>query len=69
SIVGIYDLTRAGWTTVQRTPEGLLIFSLVGILYFLICFPLVKWMDYLEKRLQSSNALKSCPEKPAYARF
>ncbi len=34
SAIGVLDVTRVGWLTVQRVPEGLLVFGLVGVLYF-----------------------------------
>lgn len=51
SVIGIMDLTRVGWVTVARVPEGLMVFSLVGILYFVISYPLILLSNYLEKRM------------------
>ncbi len=51
SAIGVIDVTRAGWLTVQRIPEGLMIFGLVGILYFVICYPLILLSGRLEKRM------------------
>lgn len=51
SVIGVVDVTRAGWLTVQRIPEGLMVFGLVGILYFVICYPLIRLSNNLEKRL------------------
>ena len=51
SVIGVMDLTRAGWVTVVRIPEGLMVFSLVGILYFAISYPLILLSNYLEKRM------------------
>jgi polar amino acid transport system permease protein len=51
SVIGVTDVTRAGWLTVQRIPEGLLVFGLVGILYFVICYPLIRVSNTLEKRM------------------
>ena len=31
SAIGVVDITRVGWLTVQRIPEGLMVFGLVGI--------------------------------------
>jgi polar amino acid transport system permease protein len=41
SAVGLFDLTRSGWVIVQSIPNGLLVFSVVGLGYFLICYPLL----------------------------
>lgn len=51
SVIGITDVTRAGWLTVQRIPEGIMVFGLVGILYFVICYPLIRLSNTLEKRM------------------
>ena len=51
SVIGVLDVTRAGWLTVQRIPEGILVFGLVGILYFIICYPLIHLVNYLEARM------------------
>lgn len=51
SAIGVVDVTRVGWLTVQRIPEGLMVFGLVGILYFAVCYPLINLSNYMEKRL------------------
>jgi len=51
SAIGVVDITRVGWLTVQRIPEGLMVFGLVGILYFVICYPLINLSNFLERRM------------------
>lgn len=51
SAIGVTDVTRVGWLTVQRIPEGIMVFGLVGVLYFAICYPLIWLSGRLEKRL------------------
>jgi polar amino acid transport system permease protein len=51
SAIGVVDITRVGWLTVQRVPEGLMVFGLVGILYFAICYPLINLSGFLERRM------------------
>ncbi len=51
SVIGLTDITRVGWLTVQRIPEGLMVFGLVGILYFVICYPLIHLSHYLEEKI------------------
>ncbi len=51
SAIGVVDITRVGWLTVQRIPEGIMVFGLVGILYFAVCYPLINLSGYLEKRM------------------
>ncbi len=52
SVIGVTDVTRVGWYTVQRIPEGLMVFGLVGLLYFVVCYPLIRLSNALEKRLR-----------------
>ena len=49
SAIGLLDLTRSGWVIVQSIPNGMLVFSVVGIGYFLICYPLIHLSRKLEK--------------------
>ena len=51
SAIGVVDVTRVGWLTVQRIPEGIMVFGLVGILYFVICYPLINLSNMLERRM------------------
>ena len=55
SAIGVVDVTRVGWLTVQRIPEGLMVFGLVGLLYFAICYPLINLSNYLERRMSVQN--------------
>ena len=50
SVIGVMELTRVGWLTVVRIPEGLMVFSLVGALYFVISYPLILLSNYLENK-------------------
>ena len=51
SVIGVVELTRVGWLTVVRIPEGLMVFSLVGILYFVISYPLIRLSNSLERKM------------------
>jgi polar amino acid transport system permease protein len=55
SAIGVVDITRVGWLTVQRVPEGLMVFGLVGLLYFAICYPLINLSGFLERRMTVSS--------------
>jgi polar amino acid transport system permease protein len=55
SAIGLVDVTRVGWFTVQRIPEGIMVFGLVGILYFLICYPLIRLSNRLEKQINAQQ--------------
>jgi len=53
SAIGVMDVTRVGWLTVQRVPQGLLVFGLVAVLYFVVCYPLIRVSNRLEKRMSA----------------
>lgn len=53
SVIGVTDVTRVGWLTVQRIPEGLMVFGLVGLFYFVVCYPLIHLANHLEKKLHT----------------
>ncbi|NDV20262.1 ABC transporter permease subunit [Pseudodesulfovibrio sp. JC047] len=55
SVIGLTDITRAGWLTVQRVPEGLMVFGLVGVMYFVVCYPLIQLSNVLEKRFSTGD--------------
>lgn len=49
SIVGVIELTRSGQITSTATFQPLLVFGIVGLIYFCICFPL----SLLSRRMES----------------
>ena len=54
SAIGLLDLTRSGWLIVQSVPNGLLVFGIVGLGYFIICYPLIHLSRRLERRGQAA---------------
>jgi polar amino acid transport system permease protein len=56
SAIGLTDLTRVGWLVVQRVPNGLLVFAIVGLGYFLVCYPLIAFARRLESRMSAAHA-------------
>ncbi len=54
SAIGLLDLTRSGWLIVQSVPNGLLVFGVVGIGYFIICYPLIWLSRRMERRSQAA---------------
>jgi polar amino acid transport system permease protein len=56
SAIGLTDLTRVGWLVVQRVPNGLLVFAIVGLGYFLVCYPLITLARRLESRMSAAHA-------------
>jgi polar amino acid transport system permease protein len=51
AIVGFTELARAGSIVANQTFAPLLVYGVVGILYFLICWPLSIWGSRIEHRL------------------
>ena len=55
SIIGFVELTKAGTMLNNATFEPFKVFTMVAILYFLICFPLTKYSKYLERKLNVAS--------------
>lgn len=55
SAIGLTDLTRVGWLVVQRVPNGLLVFAIVGIAYFVVCYPLILLARRLERHMSAAH--------------
>lgn len=51
STIGFYELTRSGVLMSGATYRPLLVFSIVGALYFVVCYPLTTWSRKLERDL------------------
>jgi len=56
SAIGLTDLTRVGWLVVQRVPNGLLVFAIVGVGYFVVCYPLIALARRLESLMSAAHA-------------
>lgn len=52
STIGLLEITRAGRLVTEQTGMGLLAFFFVGLVYFLICYPISKLSQQLEKRIE-----------------
>ncbi|MDZ7926208.1 MAG: amino acid ABC transporter permease [Agrobacterium sp.] len=55
AIVGFVELSRAGQIVSNQTFRPLTVFAIVGIMYFLICWPLSLWGASVEKRMQAAS--------------
>ena len=55
SVIGFVELTRAGQIINNSIFQPFLIFTLVGVFYFLLCYPLSRWSAALEERLNVGN--------------
>ncbi|MBZ6078252.1 amino acid ABC transporter permease [Microvirga puerhi] len=55
SIVGFVELTRAGNIISNQIFQPLLVFGIVGCLYFIICWPLSLFGTHLERQFATST--------------
>ena len=55
SIVGFNDLTRAGTIVTNATFQPLLVYGLVAVIYFVMCYPLTVCAGILERKLAASR--------------
>jgi polar amino acid transport system permease protein len=55
SVVGFVELTRAGQIINNSLFQPFLVFALVGVLYFCLCYPLSLWSRAMERRLNVGN--------------
>jgi polar amino acid transport system permease protein len=55
AIVGFVELSRAGQIVSNQIFEPLLVFGLVGAMYFVVCWPLSIYGSHLERRLAAGS--------------
>ncbi len=55
SIVGYRELTKTAQILTNATFQPFLIFALVALIYFALCYPLTWWSRLLERRLASGS--------------
>ncbi|SFU38888.1 polar amino acid transport system permease protein [Polaromonas sp. YR568] len=55
SVIGYVELTRAGQIINNSIFQPFLIFSVVGAIYFAICYPLSRWSESMERKLNVAN--------------
>lgn len=56
AIVGFIELSRTGMNLSNATFKPFLIYGLLGVIYFALCFPLSAWSHHLEKRLGTAGS-------------
>jgi polar amino acid transport system permease protein len=56
AIVGFIELTRAGTLVSNQIYKPLLVFGVVGAMYFIMCWPLSLWGRRLERRMAAGVA-------------
>lgn len=55
SVVGFVELTRAGQIINNSLFQPFLVFAIVGVLYFVLCYPLSLWSRKMERKLNVGN--------------
>ncbi|WP_380182150.1 amino acid ABC transporter permease [Kalamiella sp. sgz302252] len=55
SIIGFVELTKAGTILNNVTYQPFKVFALVALGYFLICYPLSRYSQYLEKKFNAAH--------------
>ncbi|MGE5583561.1 MAG: amino acid ABC transporter permease [Bacillota bacterium] len=53
AVIGFVELARVGRVIVEKTHQSLLVFSIVALLYFIICYPLSMMTQRMEKALKN----------------
>ena len=56
AIVGFIELTRAGTIVSNQIYKPLLVFGVVGAMYFALCWPLSLWGRRLEQKMAAATA-------------
>lgn len=56
AIIGFTEITRAGQIINNVTFQPLLVFSVVGAMYFVLCWPLSLWASRIERRRAAATA-------------
>lgn len=52
SVIGVVELVRSGQIIISRTLNPLPIWFIIGLIYFVVCWPLSKISRHLEKKTQ-----------------
>ena len=55
SVIGFIEITKAGQLIANATFEPFLVYGLVAVLYFALCFPISIWSQRLEKRMRPKH--------------
>jgi polar amino acid transport system permease protein len=58
AIIGVVELTRAGQLMTNVTFQPMLVYPLVALLYFALCWPLSLVSGYLERRIDADLGVK-----------
>ncbi|WP_374584588.1 amino acid ABC transporter permease [Ideonella dechloratans] len=55
SVIGFVELTKAGTMITNATFQPFLVYSVVALMYFALCFPISQLARHLEKKLHASH--------------
>ncbi|KAF1020590.1 MAG: L-cystine transport system permease protein YecS [Paracidovorax wautersii] len=55
SVIGFIELTKAGGMVANVTYEPLLVFAVVALIYFVLCFPVSLYAKTLERKLHAGR--------------
>lgn len=55
SIIGFVELTKTGTAVANATYQPFTVFALVGLIYFILCWPISKGSQALERRLNARH--------------
>ena len=61
SIIGFVELTRAGQLMVNVTFQPMIVYPLVAVLYFILCWPLSLLAGLLERKIDAALGVKRHP--------
>ncbi len=61
SIIGFVELTRAGQLMVNVTFQPMIVYPLVAMLYFILCWPLSLLAGQLERKIDAALGIKRHP--------
>jgi polar amino acid transport system permease protein len=55
SIIGFVELSKAGTIITNATFQPFIVFGLVGLMYFVLCWPLSKYSQFLERKFNVAH--------------
>ena len=55
SIIGFVELSKAGTIITNATFQPFVVFGLVGLMYFVLCWPLSKYSQFLERKFNVAH--------------
>lgn len=61
SIIGFVELTRAGQLIVNVTFQPMVVYPIVGVLYFLLCWPISRYALRQERRIDAALGIRQHP--------